>query len=113
VSIRAVLKNLRKYGENGSNILQGRRLLYNENISARISSFKESFYERRAQRPNFLPFSRLMASEKGGGVKLFCCPPEKWADPHRMMASEKGGGGHPLGAKLEKTFSHVACEFTL
>ena len=30
VTHRAVLKNLRKYGENGSNILQGRRLLYND-----------------------------------------------------------------------------------
>ena len=30
VSIRAVLKNSRKYGENGSNILQGRRLLYDD-----------------------------------------------------------------------------------
>ena len=40
-------------------------------------------------------------------------PPPPPHHHHRMMASEKGGGVTPLGAKLEKTFSHVACEFTL
>ena len=86
---RAVLKNLRKYGENGSNILQGRRLLYNENISARISSFKESFYERRAQRPNFFTLFAADGERKGwGGQAILLTPP-----PSRVADGERKGWG--------------------